>query len=756
MRGPGRRSAKLPRMRVCTPLLFVALSGACAVGCASGGSTRRGLDAGDARDTGTAIDGGSDAGGAPDASSVDAGLDAGELPDVFSPPVDAGPFTACTAATASTVCGGRPCVDGYCCDQPCGGACRGCGVAGSEGTCTSFASGSDPDDECAAQAAATCGTTGVCDGAGACALHAASVACDDGMACTSSDACDGSGTCRGAAPTACSPGAGNECCLGSCGASGCRTDPGTCADVCGASQLAVMRTCQGCGAAGAAGACQGGAVHLCDASSHVLCEQVSCGGSTYVCSASGGTWAWRTSTLCDDGNACTYGDACSAGACTGTALTCTSTACATLSCNGTASCTMTPRTGMACDDANACTYGEVCTAAGTCGTGTAITCTSTTCVDRACNGTSTCTSSPRTGLSCSDGNACTFGETCNAGGTCAGGSTVTCPADTTCLAYTCNGTSTCVSAPRNVGGACDDGNPATPIDVCIADGTCMGSTCPPTLTTVFSDAYATPSSASWTSGIDAMVGTSRWLATTSAQHGVRISGGRLEITNVRSGSPGHGQGYAYVRTSGSGSPYDTTRFQPVLDANTGQSIVWSLNMQRDDPEVTDGGFSCTSTSSQNDITVGLAYVLGVTNGAGLNSSASTCASSTTGAGYAVVMGGSSRRVRLVRFEGGLRNGTITTIAQSGSFSASAYFSVRVTYDTTRHLWTLEARSDGSSTFADPATGTYSFMGTGTDSTHTGESLGASGPYFQTGCTGLCSSTYTARFDNVSVGVRCAP
>ncbi|MDY0004166.1 MAG: hypothetical protein RBU30_22900, partial [Polyangia bacterium] len=67
-----------------------------------------------------------------------------------------------------------------------------------------------------------------------------------------------------------------------------------------------------------------------------------------------------------------------------------------------------------------------------------------------------------------------------------------------------------------------------------------------------------------------------------------------------------------------------------------------------------------------------------------------------------------------------------------------------------------ARSDGSSNFSDPASGTYSFNGTGTDSTYVSDSLEYAGPYFQTGCTGLCSSTYLARFDNVNVGLRCAP
>lgn len=733
-------------MRALASWVCVAFFG---LGCASGGMVTHRADAGGGIDSGDTLDAGlpgDDAATPDDAATVDAASD-----DASSPPSDAG-FTACTPATASAVCGARPCVDGYCCDQTCDGPCRSCAVAGSEGTCSMHGSGTDPENECATQAPSTCGTTGVCDGAGACALHPSSVACDDGMACTSSDACDGSGTCRGAAPTSCAPGAGNECCLGACGAGGCRTDPGTCADVCGATQLSVGRTCQGCGGAGAAGACLGGAIQVCDASSHALCQQASCGGATYVCTFAAGTWAWRTSTACDDGDACTYGDLCVGGGCVGTSVSCASTACATRSCNGTATCTTTPRTGMACDDGNACTYNDACTSAGVCGAGTTVTCTSTACTDRSCNGTATCTSTPRTGMACDDGDACTYGETCSAAGACGMGSTASCPAATLCRAYVCNGTSTCAPMAQNVGGACDDGNASTMGDVCRSDGTCAGTTCSAALTTVFSDAFATPSSSSWTSGTDVAIGTSPWHATTTANHGVRIYNGLLEITNVRSGSPNHGQGYAAVPIASAYSP----SYSRVLDANTGQSIVWSLNMHRDDPEVTDGGFSCSSTSSQNDITVGLAYVLAATTASGLNASSSTCSASATASGYAVVMGGSSRHVRLVRFENGLRNGTLTNIVQSGSFSASAYFSVRVTYDTTSHQWTLETRTDGSSSFASPASGSYSFTGTGSDAVHTGESLDYSGPYFQTGCTGLCSSTYTARFDNVSVGLRCAP
>ena len=287
-----------------------------------------------------------------------------------------------------------------------------------------------------------------------------------------------------------------------------------------------------------------------------------------------------------------------------------------------------------------------------------------------------------------------------------------------------------------------------------ADGTCRGSTCSATLAIAFSEDFASPSSSAWSTGTAATLSTSRWRIFTSAQHGVRAYDGRREITNERgSSSPGHGHGYAYVRTGGAGSVYDNALYDATLSGNAGSEVVWSFNMRRDG--TTSGGFRCSSTSSQNDITVGLAYVLATDDPYGLNASTSTCSSSGAARGYAVVLGG-NRRLRLVRFEGGLRNGTLTDIVASGDQTISNHFSVRVTYDGRTCTWRLEARSDGSSAFSDPASGTYSFTGTGTDATFTSIPLEYSGPYFQTGCSGLCEDTYMTRFDNVRVGVRCAP
>lgn len=209
--------------------IVLALVSGCATG--AGGAGRRdgggsgGFDATSPLDSGAAVL--EDAGDAEDGSADD---DAGSLPrgDAGSPsgdagaPVDAGPGgpVACTAASAGTVCGGRPCVDGYCCDVTCEGACRACDVPGSEGVCSPSAAGTlcDDADACThgdrCDGAGACGGTAItcsdtacldrsCDGTANCAESILSGAtCDDGDATTSGDVCAADGSCSGT-PSGC-------------------------------------------------------------------------------------------------------------------------------------------------------------------------------------------------------------------------------------------------------------------------------------------------------------------------------------------------------------------------------------------------------------------------------------------------------------------------------------------------------------------------------------------------------------------------
>ncbi|MBW2460718.1 MAG: hypothetical protein JRH11_03665 [Deltaproteobacteria bacterium] len=445
--------------------------------CAQGGGGSGDRDGGGETDSSVIMDSAADGDtGLPGTDSGAPGEDSGTRSDSGG-----GPIT-CTAATQAERCGSSPCVDGFCCSDACMGDCRGCNVAGLEGTCARFGAGTDPDGECVDQAVNTCGTTGLCDGSGSCSLHASGLSCNDGESCTTDDVCDGVGSCTGMAPSTCGPGAGNECCVGTCtDGAGCTTVAGACADTCGSTELSIGASCNGCGGAGGVGVCLGGGTFACDETDHNQCQEFTCGGVAYWCTNSGGSWAWRPSASCNDGDACTHTDTCGAGSCGGTVADCSDTVCANRECNGTATCSVTPNAGTSCDDGDPCTYGDLCDASATCAPGTGVTCANSPCIDRSCNGTAACTEVIRTGSSCEDGNACTYGEACTAGAFCTGGTTISCdPMDTTCLDYSCAGTATCASAARNVGGMCDDGNALTDSDVCRADGSCMGiAGCPP-------------------------------------------------------------------------------------------------------------------------------------------------------------------------------------------------------------------------------------------------------------------------------------
>ena len=126
-------------------------------------------------------------------------------------------------------------------------------------------------------------------------------------------------------------------------------------------------------------------------------------------------------TECEDEDACTLGDVCTAGACAGTALDCSPMAdgCNTAACDPTSgTCVVTPvADDTACDDANGCTTGDHCTA-GACG-GTGLDCSGMTsgCMVGVCDpATVTCSAMVAPdGTSCNDSNACTTADTCMAG-----------------------------------------------------------------------------------------------------------------------------------------------------------------------------------------------------------------------------------------------------------------------------------------------------------------------------------------------------
>ena len=174
-------------------------------------------------------------------------------------------------------------ADGVCCNTSCTGTCSACTAllkgGGIDGVCGPSLSGTDPDNECAAQAASTCGTTGTCDGNGACARHASGTACASascsGNTLVQPSLCDGNGTCVSQGSTSCSPG---TCAGGTCQA-GCATDPDCVATAfCGAGKCQPKKpTGQ---SATTPNQCLSG--HVADG----ICCDVACVGTCIACTAS--------------------------------------------------------------------------------------------------------------------------------------------------------------------------------------------------------------------------------------------------------------------------------------------------------------------------------------------------------------------------------------------------------------------------------------------------------------------------------------
>ncbi|APR80856.1 Hypothetical protein A7982_06203 [Minicystis rosea] len=364
----------------------------------------------------------------------------------------------CTPQTSTTAWSNR--ADGTSCND--GNACTKSDVC-TAGTCGGTAYTCTPS---------SCQQSSTCDGNGGCTIvnKTSGAACpDDGNAC-SSDTCNGAGTCTHATlADGASCGDGQLCEGGSCGPK-----------------------CQIGGQLYAAGT-----INPANA-----CEQ---------CAPAMSTSAWSNradGTACNDGNACTKNDVCTAGACGGTAYTCTPGVCdASATCNGNGGCTVTPKgSGVACpDDANPCTA-DTCDGAGTCahptltdGTicGAAQVCNGGACAAQCfidgvlvaagaanpANACEVCTpatsttswSSKADGAACNDGDACTQTDTCKAG-VCTGSNPVVCAASDPCHEVgTCDSaTGQCSNPAKADGASCDDGDACSQSDSCVS-GVCVGA-----------------------------------------------------------------------------------------------------------------------------------------------------------------------------------------------------------------------------------------------------------------------------------------
>ncbi len=223
-------------------------------------------------------------------------------------------------------------------------------------------------------------------------------------------------------------------------------------------------------------------------------------------------------TPCDDGNACTSGEACALGACSGGVDTCACSKdadCAKLDdgdvCNGVPycdkakqSCVANPKSVVVCQSVGdtACAKNACDPKSGACAP-TSVGKTVEVCAEIA--GKTQCVlevsaEAEALGVGCQDGDPCTKSDVCKGGSCVAGAYTCACSADKDCLGQddgnVCNGTMFCDKAK----GTCKH-NPAT-IVTCptVADTPCLKNACHPS--TGVCQAVAIAKAQSVCSGVD--------------------------------------------------------------------------------------------------------------------------------------------------------------------------------------------------------------------------------------------------------------
>ena len=409
---------------------------------------------------------------------------------------------ACILDVASVVkCPGsdNPCSPVVC--QPSTGACVG----------SSMAEGQPCDDGNACTQQDLC-SSGACVGA-------LPVICDDGSTCTLDTCSPLTGCVHSPISAPCEDGdlctKGDKCVAGACAPGNnvckCKAD-GDCVKKDDGNACNGTYICAGAAVPGkpkkTSGLCVAapGTVVTCEDGGAYDCQLVICDPATGTC----GGLASADGTACDDGDACSFGDHCEAGQCLGAAsLACDdANPCTADACDPVFGCVHTPAEGS-CDDGLACTTGEACKggvcvpAQNGCGCDTTEDCAPWDDGDP-CNGTLACanhfcapdpstvvacaptgnactaaTCNPATGACeeqaiadgspCSDLNPCTWGDAC-AAGSCAPGAAVDCDDQNECTDDACKAGFGCVYTPRN--GQCDDGNPCAGPDIC-ANGLCL-------------------------------------------------------------------------------------------------------------------------------------------------------------------------------------------------------------------------------------------------------------------------------------------
>ena len=298
------------------------------------------------------------------------------------------------ACAQKPVTGDVPCSDGSACtagDQCLAGVCE----AGKANDCSD-------DNAC---------TKDACDAAtGLCSHSAASGSCDDGNACTVGDLC---------ADGACTAGQAKGCDdADDCTADGCDAATGACSHV----KIA------GCGD---------------KCSDDTDCQATGQPCTKALCDNELGCVVAPKAGVCDDGQACTGGDACDNGVCVaGGAKDCDdNNVCTVDACDPKTGACGHLATGLptACSDDDPCTLGDKCVGS-KCGAGAAKVCDDNSqCTADSCHPASgVCAHVPAAdGALCSDGDACTVSDGC-AGGQCIAGAAKDCADGDACTVDSCS------------------------------------------------------------------------------------------------------------------------------------------------------------------------------------------------------------------------------------------------------------------------------------------------------------------------------
>ncbi|MFH1531664.1 MAG: hypothetical protein ABIK09_13140 [Pseudomonadota bacterium] len=401
----------------------------------------------------------------------------------------AGPNDACDCGNCE---GGYSCSDVGICTADCGALCDGleCGVTGLEGECD--CGGCDDENTCTDDAClddGSCSFVPVDDGE----------PCDDGDLCTA-DAC-AAGICLSTATEcddenlctddSCDPETG--ACVNSANADFCNDeDPCTTNDVCAegtCAGTAINCDCavdEDCAPLEDGDLCNGTLIcnddilpHKCqvdettiiecpeaEAGPNATCLQPTCDAGTGEC----GFGPDNDAMPCADADACTIGETCAEGVCTGgQAANCNDgNPCTDDSCDPATGCQNTPNTA-ACQDGDICTLNDQCDG-GECKGGAPLDCDDNNpCTADQCESVQGCVHAPSSG-DCNDNNPCTLGDHCD-GGTCASTEIDTCNDGNSCTNDSCNPAQGCLHA--NNSNACDDGDGCTTADTC-KSGVCEG------------------------------------------------------------------------------------------------------------------------------------------------------------------------------------------------------------------------------------------------------------------------------------------